>query len=702
MSLFNRKAKTEPIKREEKFSIFQFVKVEGLRTDKKEKFVPTEFISPIFGTAVKDETVAPYVNVNTGDKVKQYDFIRNKPKGDMTTYEEFRSIMLTHESRKEIYGDDVIIDKDRKYVDPRTIKEELKVPYTGKEQEETFADVLGNYEREYREVEIKEPAFIKQDPISEPIYEEPVRKPVVHNVPTYEPKPEPVDLYEPERYQEEPRVTEPLRQPERMFVEPEQPRFEREPVRETRKEYVFPSPEMFSKVDRDQYSRPEWLIEQEDAINRTLTEFNVDGKVKNIVKGPTVTRHEIELEPGIDVSAVVRREANLKMNLAAETIRIEAPIPGKPYIGIEVPNKEPEIVAFGNVVSDAKFLESKKPLMIALGVDIDGENIFADIQKMPHALIGGATNSGKSVCINTIIMSLLMKNHPDDLKFILIDPKMVELTFYKDLPHLATPVITDAKKAATALTWAVDEMEKRFLTFAETRVRDLDSYNEKAKTDRSLKKMPIIVIVIDELADLMMASGQEVEASIQRLTQKARAAGIHLLVATQRPTTDVVKGTIKANIPTRMAFRVAQITDSITILDSAGADQLLGRGDMLLKLVSRPIRLQGAYLKDSEIEDVTNFIKSQMEPDYLIDFPQLETFKQNKEMEEADNLLVPITEYVVREQSASMNKIQTVFEIGFNRAQRIMEILEERGIVSASEGTKARKVLVTPEEMGLD
>lgn len=277
----------------------------------------------------------------------------------MTTYEEFRSIMLTHESRKEIYGDDVIIDKDRKYVDPRTIKEELKVPYTGKEQEETFADVLGNYEREYREVEIKEPAFIKQDPISEPIYEEPVRKPVVHNVPTYEPKPEPVDLYEPERYQEEPRVTEPLRQPERMFVEPEQPRFEREPVRETRKEYVFPSPEMFSKVDRDQYSRPEWLIEQEDAINRTLTEFNVDGKVKNIVKGPTVTRHEIELEPGIDVSAVVRREANLKMNLAAETIRIEAPIPGKPYIGIEVPNKEPEIVAFGNVVSDAKFLESK-------------------------------------------------------------------------------------------------------------------------------------------------------------------------------------------------------------------------------------------------------------------------------------------------------------------------------------------------------
>lgn len=696
MSLFNRKEKTKAIKRDNKFSIFQFIKVEGLRSSKREKFIPTEYISPIFGTTVKDETVAPYVNVDTGDKVKQYDFLRDEPKGDLSKYEEFSSIMLTAESRKEIFGDSVHIDRERKYVDPRTVKEELQVPYTGKEKEVTFDDVLPEYEPVHEKVEIKQPAFEAEAIKEEVERETPIKEtPFIHPEPFVETRFEEPEKFQPETY------TKPVYQEEKTAPRPKI-RPELTIKKETRRRYVFPSPRMFSKVERDQHSRPQWLIEQEEAINRTLSEFNVPGSVKNIVKGPTVTRHEIELEPGINVRNVSNIEANLKMNLAAETTRIEAPIPGKPYVGLEVPNKEPEIVAFGNVVDDPKFLNTKNPLTIALGVDIDGENIFADIEKMPHGLIAGATNSGKSVCINTIIMSLLMKNHPDDLKFILIDPKMVELTAYNDIPHLATPVINDAKMASTALSWAVDEMEERFVDFADARVRDLDAFNEKALKDPTLKKKPYIVIIIDELADLMVVSSQDVEQSIQRLTQKARAAGIHLLVATQRPTTDVVKGTIKANIPTRIAFRVASFTDSTTILDSAGAEHLLGRGDMLYKLQSRPIRLQGAYIKDNEIDAVTDFIRDQMEPDFLIDLEDLKTFQYKKEVLEEDELLTSVIEYVVREQAASINRLQTEFQIGFNRAQKLIEILEQQGIVSASEGTKARKVLVTPEEMGLE
>ncbi|MFA5720375.1 MAG: DNA translocase FtsK, partial [Acholeplasmataceae bacterium] len=320
-------------------------------------------------------------------------------------------------------------------------------------------------------------------------------------------------------------------------------------------------------------------------------------------------------------------------------------------------------------------------------------------KKMPHGLIAGATNSGKSVCVNTIIMSLLMKNHPDDLKFIMIDPKMVELSIYDGIPHLVTPVITEPKMAATALTWATQEMDSRFLRFSKARVKDLEGFNEKASTDPSLEKMPYIIIVIDELADLMMVSANDVEDAIQRITQKARAAGIHLLVATQRPTTDVVKGTIKANIPTRIAFKVSSFTDSSVILDQQGAEQLLGRGDMLLKTIDRPMRLQGAYIKDSEIEAVTSFIKDQMEPIYLIDHKQLKEFKEKIEVVDSDDLFLPVAQYVVSEQNASINAIQKEFGIGFNRAQRIVELLEKEGIVGVSEGTKARQVLVTQSEL---
>lgn len=692
MSLFNRKPIIlKEAKLDESFKIVQFIKIEGLKSDKQKRYRPQEFISPIFGLTVKDEVVAPYVNKNTGDIAKQYDFMRDKPIEDPKTYHEFKGVMVNTETRKEVFGEDVVINKERKYIDPRKRQEDIEVPYVGKKQE-TFDQVIQPQE-DYLKEEV---------PVFEPTFEE-VKTAEVAAV-------EPTKTFEPT-------VVERLEQikPETPIVETYQPEFieepslsfEEKPVVEEkvvkkakpRRKYIYPTPDMFSKVERDQNARPEWLIKLENTVNDTLSQFGIPGKVHNIIKGPTVTRYEIELEPGVNVNRVSSIKDNLMMNLAAHSLRIEAPIPGKPYVGLELPNEVPEIVAFGNVVSDKAFIQSTDPLKIALGVDIDGNNIFYDIKKMPHGLIAGATNSGKSVCVNTIIMSLLMKNHPDDLKFIMIDPKMVELSIYDGIPHLVTPVITEPKMAATALTWATQEMDSRFLRFSKARVKDLEGFNEKANNDPSLEKMPYIIIVIDELADLMMVSANDVEDAIQRITQKARAAGIHLLVATQRPTTDVVKGTIKANIPTRIAFKVSSFTDSSVILDQQGAEQLLGRGDMLLKTIDRPMRLQGAYIKDSEIEAVTSFIKDQMEPIYLIDHKQLKEFKEKIEVVDSDDLFLPVAQYVVSEQNASINAIQKEFGIGFNRAQRIVELLEKEGIVGVSEGTKARQVLVTQSEL---
>ncbi|MDX9692217.1 MAG: DNA translocase FtsK, partial [Acholeplasmataceae bacterium] len=464
--------------------------------------------------------------------------------------------------------------------------------------------------------------------------------------------------------------------------------------------YQYPNPKLFKKIDRDLNEKPEWLLDQIDRINDTLKEFGIEGEVRGSKKGPTVTRYEIGLEPGVNVKRVLGIQDNLMMSLSSKSLRIEAPIPGKPYVGLEVPNVKPEIVAFGNVIDTKEFLDDfDHPLKVALGMDIDGENVYVDIQSMPHGLIAGATNSGKSVCVNTILVSLLMKNSPEDLKLILIDPKMVELVPYNDLPHLVTPVITDAKMAAQALNWAVNEMEKRYQTFANSRARDIKSYNDLVK--RGLvddRKMPYIVVVIDELADLMMAAPHDVEDSIQRLTQKARAAGIHLLVATQRPTTDVVKGTIKSNIPVRIAFKVASFVDSVTILDYQGAETLLGKGDMLLKRTDRAHRLQGAYIPDQEIYAVTDFIREQYKPDYIFDHDSLKQQSRTKEII-TDDLFEDVAYFVVQGQNASINTIQKQFEIGFNRAQRIVEMLEAYDIVAPAQGTKAREVLVNTNEL---
>ncbi len=410
--------------------------------------------------------------------------------------------------------------------------------------------------------------------------------------------------------------------------------------------YNKPHVNMFKNKSFENSSDLQWLKDQVEVINQTLLDFGIEGKVFDSKKGPTVTRHEIALEPGVNVKKVNGIQDNLMMNLSATSVRIEAPIPGKPYVGIEVPNVEKEIVYFGNIIKDKRFTESDQKLLIALGMNIDGEHIFADIKTMPHGLIAGATNSGKSVCINTILASLLLKNNPDELKLILIDPKMVELAPYNNLPHLITPVITDAKVASKALDWVVQEMERRFKVFAKYRSRNLDAFNENVELKKiDHEKMPHIVIVIDELADLMMIASREVEYAIQRITQKARAAGIHLVVATQRPTTDVIKGTIKSNIPVRIAFKVASYVDSTTILDGSGAETLLGRGDMLFKTHETPKRLQGAYITDDEIYDLTAFIKDQKKPTFVFEHDELK--KQSENREELDPLFSEVAKYVV-------------------------------------------------------
>ena len=442
-----------------------------------------------------------------------------------------------------------------------------------------------------------------------------------------------------------------------------------------------------------------------DIINNTLLEFGVEGKVVNHTYGPSVTRYEVKLSSGVNVKKVSQIEDNIKMNLSAKTIRIEAPIPGKSNVGIEVPNNQVRIVSFSELVQGDEFVNSRKPLNIALGLNIDGNPVYTSIAKMPHGLVAGGTGSGKSVCVNGLLISLLLKYSPEDLKMILVDPKQVELTFYEDLPHLATPVIKDPKLASETLKWACDEMDRRYRAFASVRVRDIEGFNEKTANDPSIKKSPYLVIVIDELYDLMMTAGQDVEASIQRITQMGRAAGIHLIVATQRPTTDVIKGTIKANIPCRIAFKVSQFVDSTTILDQGGAESLLGRGDMLFKVDDLPVRIQGAYISDSEIGRVCDYIRENYPADYIFTHEELQNkVKQqygavgSKESEDIE-LIYSVAMYVIERGTCSINSIQPAFNLGFRRAQRIVEILEEMGIVSGNKGTTGREILVTKEEV---
>ena len=462
--------------------------------------------------------------------------------------------------------------------------------------------------------------------------------------------------------------------------------------------YQFPSIEILSptiKAENDD----DWLNQQGRILNETLFNFNVRASVVNITQGPAVTQFEIQPEPGVKVNKVTNLADDIKLCLAAQDIRMEAPIPGKHTIGIEIPNRKSRPVFLREILESNAFIENESPLTVALGLDITGEPIVTDLRKMPHGLIAGATGSGKSVCINSMLVSLLYKATPQEVKLLLIDPKMVELAPYNHIPHLVSPVITDVKAATAALKWAVEEMERRYELFAHTGVRDIGRFNNKAKEAGQLAdQLPYIVIIIDELADLMMMSPAEVEESICRIAQKARACGIHLLVATQRPSVDVITGLIKANIPTRIAFSVSSQVDSRTILDSAGADKLLGRGDMLFleNGSSKTVRLQGTFVTDEEIEEVVDFVRKEQEPQYL--FQQEDLLAKAQVADERDELFVEACEFVVYQNAASTSSLQRRFHIGYNRAARLMEILESNGIISEARGSRPREVLMNKDE----
>ena len=483
---------------------------------------------------------------------------------------------------------------------------------------------------------------------------------------------------------------------------------------EKKPEYIFPPLEILGKPKRGRSGDSgDALMKTAQILQKTLHSFHVEARVTNVSCGPSVTRYELTPEQGVKVSRIVNLADDIKLNLAAEDIRIEAPIPGKAAVGIEVPNKESSRVCLRELLESREFRENPSNLAIAVGKDLTGRIIVADIAKMPHLLIAGATGSGKSVCVNTIITSLVYKSSPEDVKLIMIDPKVVELSVYNGIPHLFIPVVTDPKKAAGALNWAVAEMTDRYQKFAQYGVRDLKSYNQKISElphdegQPHPQKMPQIVIIVDELADLMMVAPGEVEDAVCRLAQLARAAGLHLILATQRPSVNVITGLIKANMPSRIAFKASSGVDSRTILDMNGAEKLLGNGDMLFypQNYQKPVRVQGAFVSDSEVEKVVAFLtEKNQSQDYHEEMEQQmsKVAQAASEMRgsdgDVDEYFADAGKFIIEKDKASIGMLQRMFKIGFNRAARIMDQLSEAGVVGPEEGTKPRKVLMSLEQ----
>ena len=474
--------------------------------------------------------------------------------------------------------------------------------------------------------------------------------------------------------------------------------------------YEYPPVELLSKGKKASRGSAKMLADTAAKLQKTLYSFGVSAKVENVSVGPTITRYELKPAEGTRVSKIANLADDIALNLAAETIRIEAPIPGKQAVGIEVPNKEKEAVHLREVIESSEFENNKSKLSVALGKDVAGKTIIADIGKMPHVLIAGSTGSGKSVCINSIITSIIYNAKPSEVKLVMVDPKVVELSVYNGIPHLLIPVVTDPKKAAGALAWAVQEMDDRYNKFAQKGVRDLKGYNKAIEKENENAKLPQIVIIIDELADLMMVAAKEVEEAICRLAQKARAAGMHLVIATQRPSVDVITGLIKANVPSRIAFAVSSQVDSRTILDSTGAEKLLGKGDMLFYPVgaSKPLRVQGAFVSDDEVEKIVDFIKMNAgEVSYSEDIIESieKSNKSDKELleseaceDDSDPFLQDAIETVIETGQASTSFIQRRFKVGYARAGRIIDQMEERGIISGYQGSKPREVLMSKEK----
>ena len=473
--------------------------------------------------------------------------------------------------------------------------------------------------------------------------------------------------------------------------------------------YEYPPIELLSKPDKKKLKGgAKALTDTATKLQKTLYSFGVSAKVENVSVGPAITRYELKPAEGVRVSKIANLADDIALNLAAETIRIEAPIPGKQAVGIEVPNKEKEAVHLREVLESEDFQNNKSKLTVALGKDVAGNIQLADIAKMPHVLIAGSTGSGKSVCINTIISSIIYNAKPSEVKMVMVDPKVVELSVYNGIPHLLIPVVTDPKKAAGALAWAVQEMDNRYNLFAAKGVRDIKGYNKAIEKEEGQGTLPQIVIIVDELADLMMVAAKDVEEAICRLAQKARAAGMHLVIATQRPSVDVITGLIKANVPSRIAFAVSSQVDSRTILDSVGAEKLLGKGDMLFFPTGfpKPVRVQGAFVSDEEVEKIVGFVKKNGTANYSEDIletiensnkTEKELAQEQAEDDETDPFLMDAIEAVIEQGTASTSFIQRRFKVGYARAGRIIDQMEERGIISGYQGSKPREVLMPKE-----
>ena len=464
--------------------------------------------------------------------------------------------------------------------------------------------------------------------------------------------------------------------------------------------YHFPSLDILAKGKGSQNNGEE-VAQNAMMLEHVLSDFGITAKVVNATQGPTVTRYEIEPAPGVKVSRIVNLTDDIALNLAAQHIRMEAPIPGKSAIGIEVPNKTTEAVHLRDVLDCSDFKDARGGIPVGLGKDIAGKPVITDLAKMPHLLVAGTTGSGKSVCVNTLISSILFSRKPEEVKLLLIDPKMVELSIYNGIPHLMAPVVTDMKKAAAVLRWAVREMEARYKAFAASGKRDIKSYNEA----HPKAAMPLIVLIIDELADLMMTAPDDIEESISRLAQMARAAGIHMVLATQRPSVNVITGSIKANVPSRISFAVGSQIDSRTILDMAGAEKLLGKGDMLFAPIgaNKPIRVQGAFISDDEVEKLVEFVKAQREPEYDNTVTQEVEKEAEKESSDAndvyrDELLERAVNLVMESGQAPVSMLQRRFRIGYTRAARLVDTMEDLKIVGPSMGSKAREILMSPEQ----
>ncbi len=662
-----------------------------------------QFVSSVSGANNKNEVHIPMDRKGTGDIDKKYDVFRKKRK---LTKEEakrryghqyYEFVRVDGDSIKKAYSqegltNEDLLARDKLRAEEKSQQELAKAPsietvsvdeffdhakkHTEKEEDTYESDVLKDLITDEEEQVTETFEYIEEEKeTDEIVYQEPEDKLISEEI-------EFTDDFEYVEYKPpvSPVKKEPVPSADHV---------------QNFSNYRLPPLELFKKSIKKEMEEPVWIQENIDVINQTLISFGIEGEIVNYTKGPTVTRYEVKLGQGVPAKKIVSITTDIQMNLSAYSIRIEAPIPGKNTVGIEVPNQVRDTVFFGDVLDNDYFLNSEDPLLLAIGTDIDALPVYTSIESMPHGLIAGSTQSGKSVCVAAIIASLIVKNKPDDLKLMLIDPKKVDLQQFADIPHLITPIIDETKIAIESLKYMVNEMNNRYDTLKKFKAINVKDYYARRRNDPHFVKMPRIVVIIEEASDLLLSGGADVEDSILKLTQKSRAVGIHILLATQRPSADILKGAIKANIPTRFGFKVPSSIDSQVVLDATGAEKLLGKGDMLLSENGMASRLQGAFLSPQEIEALTDYIKVQAQPEYKFTHESLIILsKTGEEIKEIDELFKEVAIYTVEEGKCSVNRITQDFSVGFNRATAIVNTMEQFGIVSPNIGTKARKVLV--------